>query len=313
MSIDTNFLVSPFRYRDGIKIEQENERPSTSYKDIYRLKQQGLIHEIDIEILKVLYEFRYLNKHNIATFIRNKDDVKEITRHGNFKKRMNFLVKNGIVLRHYMYWTEKEIFKRTPPIYSLSRGGAAYIKKKSGLSFSIDKYMIMENVDLILHRLAFNQVASNFISRTNSLKDYKFDIPLKSKTYKTDFKLWGVLDFIYKDKDIKLIIEPVRRNISWDNMLFNRLSLIKDYQIYSTASGKGIFKIPPIIVLVCEDDKHIAECHKKVTSDNSFKNLIVLYTTDVRMMRDKLSDSLMSYVKDKDTWLFRRHEIEFLK
>ena len=292
-------------------MECDNTRHSTSYKDITGLRNKKLLKPVDYEILRAIYKFKYINKHNVSTYIKNNLSLSTAIRESNIENRFSFLTKNGILLRHYFYWQNDNILERTPNIYTISKGGLAFLKKMDRLTLNIDKYLILESPELIFKKLAFNQLAINYISKISAITDYKLEVPLKSLNYKTTFTLYGLFYIDYKEQTIPLVIEPVRKIINWKHELNNRLTLIKDYIVFSTTSKKGVFDVPPIIILLCEDDTHIKEVHEELL-EKSFPSLYVLYTTDIRQMESNLSSSLMSYKKVDDHWELIRHNIDFL-
>ena len=70
--------------------------------------------------------------------------------------------------------------------------------------------------------------------------------------------------------------------------------------------GDSGFKSLPQLIIVCEDDKHIAEAFKAVVLNNVQINKIKLYyTTDLKQNDESLDESLVEFVKSEDTGKFK--------
>ena len=58
----------------------------------------------------------------------------------------------------------------------------------------------------------------------------------------------------------------------------------------------------PQLVLVCEDDRHMAETFKEmVVNDIEFSNINVYYTTDLKQVNESLEKSLTEFKLDPQT------------
>ncbi|WP_459195647.1 hypothetical protein [Wukongibacter baidiensis] len=305
-------MLSPFKYKP-CSIRCANIKISSSYREINNLRLRNKFKPIDLEILNILFEFKYLNKYNLNVYFGNNNRFANFTETSDLKSRLSFLWKEGIILRYYFIWDDKSDTRRSSNFYTLSQGGLSYLKKMNKLNVNVSEYLILESSELIFKKLAANQLVINYISKLSNLKDFKLNLPTYSKRHRVKFDLYSLITMNYNEKVVPLIIEPVRRIDSWDKNLTNRLILIKDFLINSTATTNNVHTVTPLIILVCEDDKHIIETFEKVIYRKEL-NFEVFYTTDVSQTNNDLSQSLYSFKKQSNReWCLFEHSTSMLK
>lgn len=308
-------LVSPFKFHES-QIKCLNDKASISYKEIIKLENSNIINGEYRYIIDFLYQYRYLTSHMINALIQSNNIYKSKFSDINIKNLLSLLVKNGIILRKYIYWEnviknsdeDKTIIKGTPNIYSLSKGGLAYLVKSNKLKISIDEYMINEPIEEVLKILAVNQLLVNYKAKVSYLKDIKRDYAIKINKSET-VTLYGLLDINYKDKDINVIVEPVRRNEFWEERLNTRLMTLNNL-VLEYENNRQLLNSYPIIILLCEDDLHMKQVYHSIS--NKYPSLYMLFTTDVRQMQDNLSNSLISIKMNNSKFSFFEHKAEFL-
>ena len=67
----------------------------------------------------------------------------------------------------------------------------------------------------------------------------------------------------------------------------------------------------PQLILVCEDDKHMAEVFKEIITNNiTFERINLYYTTDLKQNSDSLSQSLTEFVLDEKTNKYKAQNVE---
>ena len=65
------------------------------------------------------------------------------------------------------------------------------------------------------------------------------------------------------------------------------------------------------LILVCEDDKHMAETFKPiVTNSLELSNITLLFTTDLRQNEENLSKSLIQFKLDETTQKYKVQNVE---
>lgn len=70
----------------------------------------------------------------------------------------------------------------------------------------------------------------------------------------------------------------------------------------------GGFVQKPLIIFVCEDDKHMAETFKTIIVNNvEIKDISLYFTTDLKQISEKLGKTLVKFVLDNKT---KKYKIE---
>lgn len=302
-------MISPFKYA-ACDIICSNKSISISYKDINRLRLKNKFKPIDSDILELLYQFKYLNKHNLNIYYGNSDKFKNFSLSSDLKSRLSFMWDSGILLRYYFLWHDES--KRSPNFYTLSRGSLSYLKRMHNLKIKVDESLIVESPEIVFKRLATNQLVINYISKLKNLKRFRLNVPLYSKRYNEKFELFALIQMHYNDNEVPIIIEPVRRIINWEKELTNRLLFLKDILMLSIAVKEGVITKPPLVVLLCEDDKHIIEIFERTIIKTNI-NFDIFYTTDESQMNTDLTNSLFSFNKKTDNqWCLFEHSTNIL-
>ena len=81
-------------------------------------------------------------------------------------------------------------------------------------------------------------------------------------------------------------------------------------------SGDSGYKIPPQIIFVCEDDKHMVEVFREIIINKiDIEKIKFYFTTDLKQTSTTLEKSLMEFVIDEETGKYKAKnvEIKFLK
>ena len=75
--------------------------------------------------------------------------------------------------------------------------------------------------------------------------------------------------------------------------------------------GDSGFSIVPQLIIICEDDKHIAETFKEIITYKVEPSKIKLYfTTDLRQNEETLSRTLVDLKLDEKTNKYKMEEVE---
>ena len=72
----------------------------------------------------------------------------------------------------------------------------------------------------------------------------------------------------------------------------------------------GFVSVPQLI-LVCEDDKHMAETFKEIVVNNiELKNINIYYTTDLKQVDETLEKSLTEFKINPETNKYKAYDVE---
>ena len=71
------------------------------------------------------------------------------------------------------------------------------------------------------------------------------------------------------------------------------------------------FKSVPQLILVCEDERHMAEVFREIVTQNiTIDKINLYYTTDLKQVGESLEKSLTEFVLDKETNKYKANNIE---
>ena len=75
--------------------------------------------------------------------------------------------------------------------------------------------------------------------------------------------------------------------------------------------GDSEFSSLPQLILVCEDEKHMAETFKELVLNSiEFSNINLYYTTDLRQVNESLEMSLTEFKLDPGTKKYKANNVE---
>ena len=157
-------------------------------------------------------------------------------------------------------------------------------------------------VAMIKKRLAGNQVIIAYLNKVKAYESYTPKPALKAKTLGKVFKAsGGGIKLTKGEKSIQFLFEVIRREDDWQNKLTDKIRMYKDFYENFVPGDCGYTALPQLII-VCEDEKHIAEVFKHIVINKLEIDKINLYfTTDLKQNSDTLEDTLVSIKLDPDT------------
>ncbi|MGE4283873.1 MAG: hypothetical protein AB7G87_09155 [Clostridia bacterium] len=320
--------ISPFIYRNYQRI-CENTKKSISFGEIIKLSKDNKLHKIHLDILQYLYEYRYLTSHFIELLAGSAHISIGKGQTITIKQSISFMVKKGMILRHYFLTTpaaeddsekkgtsseevednvedmeEEEYLNsiRSVYFYTLSKGAASYMASLKEKTIpdpeQLNKMLHVEEPYKVLQTLSVNQF---IIINNNKPKgiDLTFELNVTVDVDRNDDKLY-IPAYGYKKKDNstrQFAVFAVRNNPGWREELSISLQKLKSYIQQQSAEGK-IQQIP-FIILICETDFHIRQAFKAISAIEL--NMQVLYTTDVRQINNDFNENLLQISEDQTT------------
>ena len=88
------------------------------------------------------------------------------------------------------------------------------------------------------------------------------------------------------------------------------MAMYKDFYENFLPGDSGFSSMPQLI-LVCEDDKHTAECFKEIVKNRVEIPQIKLYfTTDLRQNSETLENTLIEFKIDEATKKYKMYNVE---
>ena len=301
--------VSPFAIREGEIKTFDGKDGYVSINQIIHKINLGHISEIHFQILELINEFEFMTSRQIYQILVQKGvDVKSQDKLNN---KLEQLVKTKILTRYFFTTEEGRGIYR---IYCLEKMGKYLLTSKE-----IDcKWQPTDNtktVGMIKKRLAANQIIIAYARKSSNFESYNVRPQITAKMANKSFKPHGEVRLSKDGVRISLLFECARREVEWNIKLIERLKLYKDFYENFNAGDSG-YQIPPQIIFVCEDDKHMIEVFKEIIVNKiSIDKVKFYFTTDLHQNTTTLEKSLVEFVIDETTGKYKAKnvEIKFLK
>ena len=297
--------VSPFAIRKGEIKTFDGKDGYVSMNQIVHKINTGHITDIHFAILELVNEFEFITSRQLYQMLEIKGfDPKSQDKLNN---KLESLVKSKILTRYYFNSDEgKGIYR----IYSLEKMG----KYLLGTREIECKWQPSDNtkpVAMIKKRLAGNQILIAYLKKVGSFDSYVVKPALTAKTLGKVFKATGGCVKLTKSgKSIDFLFEVVRIENDWQKKLIDKMKFYKDFYDNFIPMDSGFVSVPQLI-LVCEDDKHMAETFKEIVVNNiELKNINIYYTTDLKQVDETLEKSLTEFKINPETNKYKAYDVE---
>ena len=282
--------VSPFAIREGEIKTFDGKDGYVSMNQIVHKINIGHINEIHFAILELVNEFEFITSRQLYQMLEIKGiDPKSQDKLNN---KLDQLVKSKILTRYYFTSDEgKGIYR----IYCLEKMGKYLLNSKE-----IEcKWQPSDNtkpVPMIKKRLAGNQTIIAYLRKVKAFDSYTVKPAITAKSAGKLFKATGGAVKLTKNgKSIQFVFEVVRREQDWQKKLVEKMRLYKDFYENFVAGDSGFSGMPQLI-LICEDEKHMAECFKEIVKNQVEIPQIKLYfSTDLRQNEETLENTLVDF------------------
>ena len=281
--------VSPFAIREGEIKTFDGKDGYVSMNQIVHKINIGHINEIHFEILELVNEFEFITSRQLYQMLEIKGiDPKSQDKLNN---KLDQLVKSKILTRYYFTSDEgKGIYR----IYCLEKMGKYLLTSKE-----IDcKWQPSDNtkpVAMIKKRLAGNQTIIAYLRKVKAFDGYTVKPAITAKVAGKIFKAQGGVKLTKNNKSISFVFEVIRREAEWEKKLAEKMRLYKDFYENFVPGDSGFSGMPQLI-LVCEDEKHMAESFKEIVKNQVEITQIKLYfTTDLRQNKETLEETLVEF------------------
>ena len=166
-------------------------------------------------------------------------------------------------------------------------------------------------VAMIKKRLAGNQVLIAYLQKVKVFDSYTVKPALKAKVIGKVFKAsGGAVKLTKSKKSVEFLFEVIRREDNWQTKLIEKMRFYKDFYDNFVTMDSG-FEVIPQLILVCEDDKHMAETFKELVMNKiEFNNVNLYYTTDLKQVDASLDKSLTEFKLDEKTNKYKAQNVE---
>jgi len=302
--------VSPFAIRKGEIKTFDGQDGYVSMNQIVHKINIGHITDIHFAILELINEFEFITSRQLMQMLAIKGY--DVGTQDKLNNKLESLVKSKIITRYYFNSDEgKGIYR----IYCLEKMGK-YLLGTREIECKWQQSDNTKPVSMIKKRLAGNQVIIAYLQKVKVFDSYTVKPAIKAKVMAKIFKpSGGTVKLSKNNKSVDFLFEVIRREDNWQIKLIEKMKFYKDFYDNFVTNDSGFESVPQLI-LVCEDDKHMAETFKEIIINKiEFKNVNLYYTTDLKQVNNSLDKSLTEFKLDDKTKRYKAFvpEIKILK
>ena len=282
--------VSPFAIREGEIKTFDGKDGYVSMNQIVHKINLGTINEVHFAILDLVNEFEFITSRQIFQMLEIKGI--ELKSQDKLNNKLEQLVKSKILTRYYFNSEEgKGIYR----IYCMEKMGKYLLNSQEKEC----KWQPSDNtkpVSMIKKRLAGNQILIAYLRKVKAFDDFTVKPSITAKVTGKIFKVSGGSVKLTKNKkSIEFIFEVIRREIDWKKKIVEKMRLYKDFYENFIVGDSGFSSMPQLI-LVCEDERHMAESFKEiVTNQVEIPQIKLYFTTDLRQNEESLENTLVEF------------------
>ena len=297
--------VSPFAIREGEIKTFDGKDGYVSMNQIVHKINIGHITDIHFEILDLVNEFEFITSRQIYQMLEWKGINPQSQ--DKLNNKLDQLVKSKILTRYYFTSEEgKGIYR----IYCLEKMGK-YLLTSKEIECKWQQTDNVKPVAMIKKRLASNQLLISYKEKVQAFDSFQIKVPMNAKILGKQFKATGGKVTLSKNgKSIDFIFEVIRREDDWQKKLADKMKLYKDFYENFVAMDSG-FKTIPQLILLCEDEKHMAETFREIVVNGlGIDKLNLYYTTDLRQNDRTLEHSLAEFKLDPVTNKYKMENVD---
>ncbi len=297
--------TSPFAIRPGEIKVFDGKDGYVSMNQIIQKINVGHINELHFRIMELVNEFEFITSRQLYKLLEK--EKYEVKSQDKLNNKLEQLVKTKILTRYYF---NSEDGKGIYRIYCLEKMGK-YLLNSRGIECNWQPTDNTKPVYMIKKRLASNQLMIAYKDKVQAFDSYQIKVPMTAKQLSKQFRATGGKVTLSKNgKSIDFIFEVIRREDDWQKKLVDKMKLYNDFYKNFVPMDSG-FKTLPQLVLLCEDEKHMAETFKEIVVNGLEINEINLYyTTDLRQNEVSLGRSLAEFKLDPETNKYRMENVE---
>lgn len=296
--------ISPFAIRENEIKTFDGKDGYVSMNQIIRKINVGHITDVHFTILEIVNNFEFITSRQLFQILQEKKvDIKS---QDKLNDRLEQLVKCKILTRYYFTSEEGNCIYR---IYCLEKMGK-YLLDSRGIECKWQPTDNVKPVAMIKKRLAGNQTILAYLRKVKAYDSYTVKPAMTAKKLGKQFKANGAIKLTKNGKTLDLIFEVVRREEDWEKKLVDRMRLYQDFYESFVTLDNG-FERAPQLILICEDEKHMAESFKTIVTNKVEPGKVKLYfSTDLRQNNETLEKTLVEFKLDEATNKYKLEEPE---
>ena len=297
--------VSPFAIRPGEIKVFDGKDGYVSMNQIIQKINVGHINDLHFRIMEIVNEYEFITSRQLFKLLEK--EKFELKSQDKLNNKLEQLVKSKILTRYYF---NSEDSKGIYRIYCLEKMGK-YLLNSRGVECKWQPTDNTKPVAMIKKRLASNQLLISYKEKVQAFDSFQIKVPMNAKILGKQFKATGGKVTLSKNgKSIDFIFEVIRREDDWQKKLADKMKLYKDFYENFVAMDSG-FKTIPQLILLCEDEKHMAETFREIVVNGlGIDKLNLYYTTDLRQNDSTLEHSLAEFKLDPVTNKYKMENVD---
>ena len=292
--------TSPFAIRPGEIKVFDGKDGYVSMNQIIQKINVGHINDLHFRIMELVNDFEFITSRQLFKLLEKENF--ELKSQDKLNNKLEQLVKTKILSRYYF---NSEDGKGIYRIYCLEKMGK-YLLNSRGVECKWQPTDNTKPVAMIKKRLASNQLLISYKEKVQAFDSFEIKVPMNAKQMGKQFKATGGKVTLSKNgKSIDFIFEVIRREDDWQKKLAEKMKLYKDFYSNFVAMDSG-FRTMPQLILLCEDEKHMAETFREIVVNGlEIDKINLYYTTDLRQNSSTLERSLAEFKLDPETNKYR--------
>ena len=297
--------ISPFAIREGEIKTFDGKDGYVSMNQIIHKINIGHINDIHFKILEIVNEFEFITSRQIMQLLEWKGI--DVGSQDKLNNKLEQLVKSKILTRYYFSSEEgKGIYR----IYCLEKMGK-YLLNSRGVDCKWQPTDNTKPVPMIKKRLAGNQTIIAYLRKVKAFDSYVPKPSINAKMAGKIFKATGGSVKLTKNgKAIQFLFEVVRREEDWEKKLVDKMKLYQDFYENFVQGDSGFSSMPQLII-ICEDEKHMAETFNTIVVNKvEIPQLKLYFSTDLRQNEETLDKTLVEFKKDEETNKYKLVNVE---
>ena len=297
--------VSPFAIRPGEIKVFDGKDGYVSMNQIIQKINVGHINDLHFRIMEIVNEYEFITSRQLFKLLEK--EKFELKSQDKLNNKLEQLVKSKILTRYYF---NSEDGKGIYRIYCLEKMGK-YLLNSRGVECKWQPTDNTKPVAMIKKRLASNQLLISYKEKVQAFDSFQIKVPMNAKILGKQFKATGGKVTLSKNgKSIDFIFEVIRREDDWQKKLADKMKLYKDFYENFVAMDSG-FKTITQLILLCEDEKHMAETFREIVVNGlGIDKLNLYYTTDLRQNDSTLEHSLAEFKLDPVTNKYKMENVD---
>ena len=297
--------VSPFAIRPGEIKVFDGKDGYVSMNQIIQKINVGHINDLHFRIMEIVNEYEFITSRQLFKLLEK--EKFELKSQDKLNNKLEQLVKSKILTRYYF---NSEDGKGIYRIYCLEKMGK-YLLNSRGVECKWQPTDNTKPVAMIKKRLASNQLLISYKEKVQAFDSFQIKVPMNAKILGKQFKATGGKVTLSKNgKSIDFIFEVIRREDDWQKKLADKMKLYKDFYENFVAMDSGVKTIPQLILL-CEDEKHMAETFREIVVNGlGIDKLNLYYTTDLRQNDSTLEHSSAEFKLDPVTNKYKMENVD---